>query len=175
MPINGFGWHKSKVPPNSDEIVQETGRYHKKAIELFGPERCMFESNFPVDKQSCSYVVLWNAFKKIAKPFSEEDKQNLFHDTAARAYKLQLANRGMKRSLWIWFSFWVSRPSITPFAMRIASKLDSLFMRLSGGRFYFSFLIPVLILDCIGYKSGQTRAVPLLYVHYEDKLSLIHI
>lgn len=75
----------------------------------------------------------------------------------------------MKRRLWIWFSFWVSRPSITPFAMRIASKLDSLFMRLSGGRFYFSFLIPVLILDCIGYKSGQTRAVPLLYVHYEDK------
>ena len=48
----------------------------------------MFESNFPVDKQSCSYVVLWNAFKKIAESFTEEDKRNLFHDTAVRAYQL---------------------------------------------------------------------------------------
>ena len=88
MPINGFGWHKNDVPPTSDEIVLKTGRYHKKMIELFGPDRCMFESNFPVDKQSCSYVVLWNAFKKIAESFTEEDKRNLFHDTAVRAYQL---------------------------------------------------------------------------------------
>ena len=88
MPINGFGWHKNQKPATSDEIVQKTGRYHKKTIELFGPDRCMFESNFPVDKQSCSYLVLWNAFKKIAESFVEEDKQNLFHDSAVRAYKL---------------------------------------------------------------------------------------
>ena len=88
MPINGFGWHKNDVPPTSDEIVLKTGRYHKKTIEFFGPDRCMFESNFPVDKQSCSYVVLWNAFKKIAESFTEEDKRNLFHDTAVRAYQL---------------------------------------------------------------------------------------
>ena len=88
MPINGFGWHKNDVPPTSDEIVLKTGRYHKKTIELFGPDRCMFESNFPVDKQSCSYLVLWNAFKKIAESFTEEDKRNLFHDTAVRAYQL---------------------------------------------------------------------------------------
>ena len=88
MPINGFGWHKNEVPATSDEIVLKTGRYHKKTIELFGPDRCMFESNFPVDKQSCSYVVLWNAFKKIAESFTEEDKRNLFHDTAVRAYQL---------------------------------------------------------------------------------------
>jgi predicted TIM-barrel fold metal-dependent hydrolase len=88
MPINGFGWHKREMPATSDEIVESTGRYHRKAIELFGPERCMFESNFPVDKQSCSYPVLWNAFKKIAADFNADDKARLFHDTAAEAYRL---------------------------------------------------------------------------------------
>lgn len=88
MPINGFGWHKRDVPATSDEIVALTGRYHRAAIELFGPERCMFESNFPVDKQSCSYAVLWNAFKKIAADHNAEDKRRLFHDTAVEAYRL---------------------------------------------------------------------------------------
>ena len=88
MPINGFGWHKRDTPATSDEIVAATGRYHLKAIELFGPERCMFESNFPVDKQSCSYHVLWNAFKKMAADFSADDKARLFHDTAVEAYRL---------------------------------------------------------------------------------------
>ena len=88
MPINGFNFHKRDTPATSDEVVAATGRYHKKAIELFGPERCMFESNFPVDKQSCSYHVLWNAFKKIAADFSPADKARLFHDTAAEAYRL---------------------------------------------------------------------------------------
>jgi len=88
MPINGFGWHKNALPATSDQIVEATGRYHHKMIELFGPERCMFESNFPVDKQSCSYVVLWNAFKKIAGRYSEQDRQCLFHDTAINAYKI---------------------------------------------------------------------------------------
>ena len=89
MPINGFGWHKRDTPASSDEIVAATGRYHLKAIELFGPERCMFESNFPVDKQSCSYPVLWNAFKKLAAGFSSADQDRLFHDTAVEAYRLQ--------------------------------------------------------------------------------------
>jgi predicted TIM-barrel fold metal-dependent hydrolase len=88
MPINGFGWHKRKSPATSDQIVKATGRYHDTAIRLFGPERCMFESNFPVDKQSCSYAVLWNAFKKIAEGYNEKDKQYLFHDSAVTAYKL---------------------------------------------------------------------------------------
>jgi L-fuconolactonase len=88
MPLNGFDWHRRDTPATSDEIVAATGRYHRKAIELFGPERCMFESNFPVDKQSCSYHVLWNAFKKIAADYTESDRQWLFHDTAAKAYRL---------------------------------------------------------------------------------------
>ena len=88
MPINGYDFHKQSMPPSSDELVEAQKNYYDHSIKGFGPERCMFESNFPVDKQSCSYVVLWNAFKKIANSFSEEDKQNLFHDTAARVYKL---------------------------------------------------------------------------------------
>ncbi len=88
MPINGFGWHKRTTPATSDEIVEATGRYHLKAVELFGPERCMFESNFPVDKQSCSYAVLWNAFKKLSAGFNADDRRHLFHDTAVRVYKL---------------------------------------------------------------------------------------
>jgi predicted TIM-barrel fold metal-dependent hydrolase len=88
MPINGFTWHKRDTPATSDEIVAATGRYHRQAIELFGPQRCMFESNFPVDKASCSYPVLWNAFKKIAADFSADDTAALFHDTASNAYRL---------------------------------------------------------------------------------------
>ena len=88
MPLNGFMWHKRDTPATSDEIVAATGRYHRKAIELFGPQRCMFESNFPVDKQSCSYHVLWNAFKKIAADYNAADQAALFHDSAADAYRL---------------------------------------------------------------------------------------
>lgn len=88
MPINGFGFHKRDRPATSDEIVEATGRYYRHVIEHFGVERCMFESNFPVDKQSCSYAVLWNAFKKIVADASEAEKSALFHDTAARAYRL---------------------------------------------------------------------------------------
>ncbi|MEM7097466.1 MAG: amidohydrolase family protein [Pseudomonadota bacterium] len=88
MPINGFGFHKRAIPATSDELVAATSRYYRKAIELFGPERCMFESNFPVDKQSCSYHVLWNSFKKIAADYSVQDQQALFHDTAAQVYRL---------------------------------------------------------------------------------------
>jgi predicted TIM-barrel fold metal-dependent hydrolase len=57
-------------------------------IEQFGVDRCMFESNFPVDKVSYSYHVMWNAFKRIAKDFSPTERAALLHDTAARVYRL---------------------------------------------------------------------------------------
>ena len=88
MAVNGFGWHKRDLPPTSDELVAATRDWYLHSIDVFGPERCMFESNFPVDKLSCSYGVVWNAFKKIAKGFSAEEKAALFHDTAARVYRL---------------------------------------------------------------------------------------
>jgi predicted TIM-barrel fold metal-dependent hydrolase len=88
MPINGFGFHKGDTPPTSDEIVSATARYYRHAIDCFGVERCMFESNFPVDKQSCSYPVLWNAFKKLVADASDTEKQWLFHDSACAAYRI---------------------------------------------------------------------------------------
>lgn len=88
MAINGFGWHKQDCPPTSDQLVAATGDYYRHAIDCFGPDRCMFESNFPVDKVSCSYAVLWNAFKKISADYAPAERAALFHDTAARIYRL---------------------------------------------------------------------------------------
>ncbi len=88
MPDNGFGWHAASRPPDSDEFVAAQKRWYLHAIDCFGPKRCMFESNFPVDRLSIGYQVLWNGFKKMAADFSEEEKQALFHDTAARVYSI---------------------------------------------------------------------------------------
>ena len=63
----------------------------------------------------------------------------------------------------------VSHPKITPLAMKIASTLDPLVLRLSRGRYYFSFVIPVLLLKCVGSKTGKLREVPLLFVSYKGK------
>jgi predicted TIM-barrel fold metal-dependent hydrolase len=88
MPINGFGWHEKRRPPSSAELARAQKPYLLHCIEHFGVERCMFESNFPVDKVSSSYTVLWNAFKRVAADFSKEEKAALFHDTAVRTYRL---------------------------------------------------------------------------------------
>ncbi len=88
MPINGFGFHNRERPATSDELVAATERYYRHAIDCFGVQRCMFESNFPVDKASCSYAVLWNSFKKLVADASETEKAWLFHDAAAAAYRL---------------------------------------------------------------------------------------
>ena len=64
MPINGYGWHKRDRPASSDELVAAQRDWYLHCIEAFGPARCMFESNYPVDKASISYNVLWNAFKE---------------------------------------------------------------------------------------------------------------
>ncbi len=89
MPDNGFGWHTAARPPTSDEFVAAQARYFLHTIECFGPERCMFESNFPVDRLSLSYRVLWNALKKIAAPFSDSERDAMFRGTATRVYRLQ--------------------------------------------------------------------------------------
>lgn len=88
MPWNGFGFEANERPPTSDELVARQSRYYHFAIQQFGPERCMFESNFPVDKLSVSYDVLWNAFKKIAADYSAAEKDAMFHDTAEKVYSL---------------------------------------------------------------------------------------
>jgi predicted TIM-barrel fold metal-dependent hydrolase len=88
MEMNGFGWHERPRPPGSQELLDATRHYYEVTIERFGVERCMFESNFPVDKASCSYTVLWNAFKRLTAKYSAAEKAALFHDTAARVYRL---------------------------------------------------------------------------------------
>ncbi len=88
MKRNGYDWHKRKMPPSSDELVDATAAYYEHCIDTFGVNRCMFESNFPVDRDSCSYAVLWNAFKKMTSSKSDEERLALFHDTAVRAYQL---------------------------------------------------------------------------------------
>lgn len=88
MPVNGFAWHKRDKPPGSEELAAQQKPYVMHMIEQFGPERCMFESNFPVDKASVGYTVLWNAFKRLASAFSASEKAALFHDTATRVYRL---------------------------------------------------------------------------------------
>jgi L-fuconolactonase len=88
MPISGFGWHKRAQLPGSIELAQAAQRHVHHAIERFGAGRCMFESNFPVDKVSCSYLVLWNSFKRLAAGCSAAEKASLFHDTAVRVYRL---------------------------------------------------------------------------------------
>src|SRR5687767_9699738 len=81
MPLNGFGFHKQEPKATSAELADATRDWYLHAIDCFGPGRCMFESNFPVDKVSASYDVLWNSFKRIAAGFSAADKAALFHDT----------------------------------------------------------------------------------------------
>ena len=89
MKLTGFGHHKLPDPPSSETLAQDWKPYLIHCIEAFGPERCMFESNFPVDKASCAYTSLWNAFKLVTRDFSPSDKAHLFHDTAARFYRIE--------------------------------------------------------------------------------------
>lgn len=88
MDITGATWSDRATPPGSRDLAEDFRPWIETVIELFGPERCMFESNFPVDKVSCSYPVLWNAFKRLAQGASTEEKAALFHDTAERVYRL---------------------------------------------------------------------------------------
>jgi predicted TIM-barrel fold metal-dependent hydrolase len=90
MKISGFNFHENEMPPSSQDLERAWRPYIETCIEAFGPDRAMFESNFPVDKGMCSYPVLWNAFKRLASGASAEEKKALFHDTALSAYRLSI-------------------------------------------------------------------------------------
>ena len=83
-----YGWDERETPVGSEELAETLGPLMNHCIEQFGPERCMFESNYPVDKISYSYNVLFNAFKRLSKDYSATDRANLFHGTAARVYNI---------------------------------------------------------------------------------------
>ena len=92
MPDNGWSYMNQDLPPTSDKLVADHGPWYRHMIDCFGPERCMFESNFPVDRVSVSYPVLWNFFKKITADYSEDEKQAMFAGTARRVYGLNAAS-----------------------------------------------------------------------------------
>jgi len=88
MRMFGFSFHTGALPPSSEELAQAWRPYIETCIAAFGPERAMFESNFPVDKGSCGYAAMWNAFKRIAAGCSAGEKQALFAGTARKFYRL---------------------------------------------------------------------------------------
>src|SRR6185436_15221992 len=84
-PRVGFDWHTRDKPVGSEEVAEGIAPLLTPCIELFGPDRCMFESNFPPDKFSFSHHVLFNAFKRFSKGYSSTERAALFHDTAVKA------------------------------------------------------------------------------------------
>ncbi|MBE9603240.1 amidohydrolase [Acetobacteraceae bacterium H6797] len=94
MGVGGFGFERGALPPSSAQLAAAWRPYIEFCIEAFGAGRCMFESNFPVDKGSYGYAVLWNAFKRLAAGASDSEKEALFSGTAARVYRLHPAGEG---------------------------------------------------------------------------------
>jgi predicted TIM-barrel fold metal-dependent hydrolase len=90
MCLLGYDFHERAMPPSSEELATVWRPYIETCIEAFGPERAMFESNFPPDKGQCSYQVIFNAFKRIAASLSETEKDALFSKTAMKVYRLNL-------------------------------------------------------------------------------------
>lgn len=88
MIISGDFWHDRELPPSSVDLARAWQPLFDTCIEAFGPDRCMFESNFPVDKGMFAYPVVWNAFKRLASGATPAEKAALFHDTACRTYRL---------------------------------------------------------------------------------------
>ena len=88
MPRTGFDWHARGKPIGSEELAASMAPFLTYCIEQFGPTRCMFESNFPVDKVSYSYGVMYNAFKRLSKGYSAAERAAMFHDTAVRVYRI---------------------------------------------------------------------------------------
>ena len=90
MPRTGFDWHLRNRPIGSEELAESMKPLLTYCIEQFGPERCMFESNFPVDKVAYSYTVLFNAFKRLSAGYSPTERAAMFHDTATRVYRIDV-------------------------------------------------------------------------------------
>ena len=85
---NGFDWHTRETPIGSAELATDMAPILTHCIEQFTPARCMFESNFPVDKVSFSYNVMYNAFKRFSKGYSASERAAMFHGTAERIYRI---------------------------------------------------------------------------------------
>ena len=90
MPAFGFDFHERDLPPSSEDLAAAWRMYIEPCIDAFGADRCMFESNFPPDKQSAGYSELWNAFKRITTGASADEKKALYSGTAAHVYQMAM-------------------------------------------------------------------------------------
>ncbi len=90
MPRTGFDWHDRTKPIGSEELAGSMAPFMNYCIEQFGPNRCMFESNFPVDKVAYSYSVMYNAFKRLSQGYSAAERAAMFHDTTSRVYRINV-------------------------------------------------------------------------------------
>ena len=88
-PRCGFAYAKRSTPPSAEELAKDWRPYIDTCIELFGPSRCMFESNYPADRGAGSFHTIWNAFKLVASGYSAAEKRDLFSATAARTYGIE--------------------------------------------------------------------------------------
>jgi len=94
MRFSGHDFGHRTTPPSSEVLAEAWRPEIETCIDLFGAGRCMFESNFPVDKASCAYGVLWNAFKRLCVGASQEERSRLFAGTAAAVYRIPLQGGG---------------------------------------------------------------------------------
>lgn len=94
MRLFGFDFADRPRPPDSQALARAWGPYVLECIDAFGPGRCMFESNFPVDKGTAGYGVIWNAFKRITAALGADERRALFSQTAAGVYRIELADGG---------------------------------------------------------------------------------
>jgi L-fuconolactonase len=88
MRLAAYDYRTAPAPPTSEELAGLWRPYIETCIELFGADRCMFESNFPVDKMGIGWAALWNAFKRITSGASADEKRALFSSTAERVYRV---------------------------------------------------------------------------------------
>jgi len=86
----GFGFNTRPGPVTSEELAETWKPYIETAIEAFGPDRCMMESDYPNDGRSCGFVPLWNAYKRVVGSHSAAEQAALFHGTARRFYRLDI-------------------------------------------------------------------------------------
>lgn len=98
--LHGFSWEALEKPPSSEVVADAAGAFIHHCIDCFGIERALFESNFPVDKVSYSYAILWNAFKRVAARYSATEQDALFHDNAIRLYRLDGRTHDPDENIW---------------------------------------------------------------------------
>lgn len=88
MNVANWDFTKAERPLTSQELAALWRPWIEPCIELFGADRCMVSSNFPVDRVGFPYGTVWNMFKRITTDCSDDEKKLLYSGTAQRVYRL---------------------------------------------------------------------------------------